>query len=121
MNAPAIITAACVAIGAASIATSAKADPLCDFGAALVENAVTLRAAGLPQENVASLQAAIIGQSISDSDLTPAARQTAAAISGTIATMVLQAAYSYPLEPSIPADLQSAIAAEAFLDGCEGR
>ena len=118
MNAPLLITAAVVALGAASIATSARANPVCDLGASLVENGVTLRHAGLSQQSVANVQAAIISRAIRESGMGYGDAQDVAAVAGVIATMVLQAVYSFPLDASLPGDMQAFVAAQAFHEGC---
>lgn len=118
MNAPLLITATVVAIGAASIATSARANPVCDLGASLVESGVVLRHAGFSQQSVANIQSSIISRAISESGVAYADAQEAAAISGAIATYVLQAVYSFPLDASLPGDMQAFVAAQAFHEGC---
>lgn len=118
MHAITKITAAIVISGAASIATSARANPVCDLGASLVENGVTLRHAGLSQQSVANVQAAIISRAIRESGVGYGDAQDVAAISGAIATYVLQAVYSFPLDASLPVDMQAFVAAQAFHEGC---
>lgn len=123
MNAPALITAAVVAIGAASIATSARANPVCEIKAAIAYSAEELRQSGTPQREAAAVMAGVIGNMLSDQAGGIHIRQDLASAMGGFAQDALQWVYSYPIMPSrAERAFEPQLSAEYVYVGClEGR
>lgn len=106
------ITAFVVAMGAASIATSVKADEACEFGVSMMDNAITLREEGISFRTAIG----IVDDAIESANV-PAFQE---AVIREVSHDLVEFVYF-----EIPGSKLGSISfrgeiLDAFLDGCEG-
>lgn len=118
MNTPALITAACIAIGAASIAASAQADPVCDAGAEIFAGTLDMRFSGLSRATAQAIASdAVIAGTVG---MDGAEKVAFIAAFGPVIARLVDDAYGLPLDHAGDPAEQIADYTNIFLRACEG-
>lgn len=124
MNAITAITAACLALGAASIAASARAADFstCEMAGNVAGLAMMQRATGASQHEAAATAGSIISQVANSSSAPYGLRVAIADRLADMSTMLIWLVYSGPLNPELSPAMNAAITEEVVFDLClEGR